>query len=163
MDATAFDELGFALLPELLSADECSGIEPVLLAEGAVGGSRCLLSLAWCAALARRLRAHPALRELLPSTHVAVQCTYFEKSAARNWLVGLHQDLSIPIAVRTRVADRRLRRHPTTATTTGPGSTGCAWDGASTFTSPARRAKAASAAASLAACTVSRGWPRCTS
>ena len=29
---------------------------------------------------------------------MAVQCTYFEKSAARNWLVPLHQDLSIPVA-----------------------------------------------------------------
>jgi ectoine hydroxylase-related dioxygenase (phytanoyl-CoA dioxygenase family) len=31
---------------------------------------------------------------------VAVQCTYFEKSSARNWLVPLHQDLSIPVAER---------------------------------------------------------------
>ncbi|MEJ7807115.1 MAG: phytanoyl-CoA dioxygenase family protein, partial [Telluria sp.] len=29
---------------------------------------------------------------------VAVQCTWFEKSAARNWLVPMHQDLSIPVA-----------------------------------------------------------------
>lgn len=30
----------------------------------------------------------------------AVQCTWFEKSAERNWLVTIHQDLSIPVAVR---------------------------------------------------------------
>jgi ectoine hydroxylase-related dioxygenase (phytanoyl-CoA dioxygenase family) len=31
---------------------------------------------------------------------VAVQCTYFEKSSGRNWLVPLHQDISIPVARR---------------------------------------------------------------
>ena len=100
MSATAFDELGFVLLPAVLDAGECSRIEPVTLPEGSVGGSRCLLSLAWCAGLARRLRAHPALQPLMPASHVAVQCTYFEKSTTRNWLVGIHQDLSIPVARR---------------------------------------------------------------
>ena len=37
---------------------------------------------------------------LIPAGHVAVQCTYFEKSASRNWLVPIHQDLSIPVARR---------------------------------------------------------------
>jgi ectoine hydroxylase-related dioxygenase (phytanoyl-CoA dioxygenase family) len=64
------------------------------------GGTRCLLPLAWCAALACRLRLHPALSGLIPAGHVAVQCTYFEKSASRNWLVPIHQDLSIPVACR---------------------------------------------------------------
>jgi hypothetical protein len=100
MVAAAFDEFGFALVPDVLAADECSRIEPVELPEGSVGGSRCLLSLPWCADLARRLRDHTASRALMPASHVAVQCTYFEKSAARNWLVGLHQDLSIPVARR---------------------------------------------------------------
>jgi ectoine hydroxylase-related dioxygenase (phytanoyl-CoA dioxygenase family) len=30
----------------------------------------------------------------------AVQCTLFAKSEAKNWLVALHQDLSIPVAER---------------------------------------------------------------
>jgi hypothetical protein len=98
--SAAFHQRGFALVPDVLCPEECAGIEPLSLPEGAVGGSRCLLSLAWCADLARRLRAHPALRALLPARHVAVQCTYFEKSASRNWLVGIHQDLSIPVAGR---------------------------------------------------------------
>lgn len=100
MVLTSFDEDGFALIADLLDDAACAGIGPVLLAPGAVGGSRCLLCLDWCADLARTLRAHPALQPLVPSTHVAVQCTYFEKSATRNWLVGIHQDLSIPVAAR---------------------------------------------------------------
>src|SRR5205814_9752726 len=35
-----------------------------------------------------------------PATAVAVQCTLFDKSPARNWLVALHQDLSIPVRER---------------------------------------------------------------
>jgi ectoine hydroxylase-related dioxygenase (phytanoyl-CoA dioxygenase family) len=31
---------------------------------------------------------------------VAVQCTLLDKSPAKNWLVSLHQDLSIPVASR---------------------------------------------------------------
>ena len=34
---------------------------------------------------------------MLPADPVAVQCTFFEKSRDRNWLVPIHQDLSIPV------------------------------------------------------------------
>lgn len=44
---------------------------------------------------------------MLPAGHVAVQCTFFEKSDAVNWLVPVHQDLSIPAHV--RVEDAALR------------------------------------------------------
>jgi ectoine hydroxylase-related dioxygenase (phytanoyl-CoA dioxygenase family) len=36
----------------------------------------------------------------MPTGSVAVQCTFFEKSAAINWLVPVHQDLGIPVAER---------------------------------------------------------------
>jgi ectoine hydroxylase-related dioxygenase (phytanoyl-CoA dioxygenase family) len=61
----------------------------------------------WCRALAATLRAHPAIGTLIPANHVAVQCTYFEKSTDNNWLVPIHQDLSIP--VRERVEHPALR------------------------------------------------------
>jgi ectoine hydroxylase-related dioxygenase (phytanoyl-CoA dioxygenase family) len=44
--------------------------------------------------------AHPGVREALPARARVVQCTFFEKSAAKNWLVPIHQDLSIPVAGR---------------------------------------------------------------
>ena len=53
------------------------------------------------------LRAHHVLQSLIPADHVAVQCTYFEKSSERNWLVALHQDLSIPVARRVSAISRR--------------------------------------------------------
>ncbi|MDR2239781.1 MAG: phytanoyl-CoA dioxygenase family protein [Zoogloeaceae bacterium] len=93
------DADGYALAPDVLSAAECAAvIEHTARAQTLSGNSRSLLSQAWCAALARRLRQHPVLAKLMPQTHVAVQCTYFEKSPARNWLVSIHQDPSIPVA-----------------------------------------------------------------
>lgn len=100
MTPDSFPATGFALIPAILPAAECESIAARIQPGAASAGTRCLLPLAWCAALARRLRLHPALTGLIPAGHVAVQCTYFEKSAARNWLVPVHQDLSIPVARR---------------------------------------------------------------
>lgn len=107
MTPQSFSSTGFALIPDILCAAECAAIAARIQPGAASGGTRCLLPLAWCAALARRLRLHPALPGLIPAGHVAVQCTYFEKSAARNWLVPVHQDLSIPVARRVDAPDLR--------------------------------------------------------
>jgi ectoine hydroxylase-related dioxygenase (phytanoyl-CoA dioxygenase family) len=68
------------------------------IAKGA--GSRRLLDEAWCAHLAGALRGDARIRSLLPRNAVAVQCTLFDKSRTKNWLVTLHQDLSIPVSSR---------------------------------------------------------------
>jgi Phytanoyl-CoA dioxygenase (PhyH) len=60
-------------------------------------GSRRLLDEVWCAHLAGALRGDARIRSLLPRNAVAVQCTLFDKSPTKNWLVTLHQDLSIPV------------------------------------------------------------------
>lgn len=98
---------GFSLVPNVLPTAECAFIAAHIQPDAASVGTRCLLPQAWCAALARRLRQHPALSSLIPADHVAVQCTYFEKSASRNWLVPIHQDLSIPVARRVDEPDLR--------------------------------------------------------
>lgn len=95
---------GFALLASVLTRDQCAQAARELRHDGA--GSRCLLEQPWCAALAVRLRKHASLAGMLGADMVAVQCTSFEKSADRNWLVPLHQDLSIPVA--SRVNDPAL-------------------------------------------------------
>lgn len=105
------DTQGFVLLPDLLPRDECAALavevaKDLPLRDGDTGhapgsgGQRNLLKHPWCRALAERLLRLPAITALLPSSAVAVQCTYFEKTPARNWLVPLHQDLSIPVANR---------------------------------------------------------------
>jgi hypothetical protein len=65
------------------------------IASGA--GSRRLLDEAWCTHLAGALRGDSRIRSLLPHNAVAVQCTLFDESSTKNWLVALHQDLSIPV------------------------------------------------------------------
>lgn len=89
---------GFVVIPDLLTTAQCAQLAGAVDAAPGAVGSRCLLAQPWCATLARNLRQRPELAALIPPTHVAVQCTYFEKSASRNWLVPLHQDLSIPVA-----------------------------------------------------------------
>jgi ectoine hydroxylase-related dioxygenase (phytanoyl-CoA dioxygenase family) len=60
-------------------------------------GSRRLLEEPWCKVLAAEMQMHPLLAHVLADLMV-VQCTYFEKSQSKNWLVSVHQDLSIPVA-----------------------------------------------------------------
>jgi energy-coupling factor transporter ATP-binding protein EcfA2 len=47
-----------------------------------------------------RTQVVACLREFLPANARAVQCTLFAKTSESNWLVSLHQDLSIPVAER---------------------------------------------------------------
>jgi hypothetical protein len=101
MASHEFASQGFALVPQVLTDAECESVAAKLAgASPGSAGTRSLLSQDWCQALAATLRKHPLLAPLLPAGFAAVQCTYFEKSASRNWLVPVHQDLSIPVAAR---------------------------------------------------------------
>ncbi len=92
---------GYCLVPNLLKEAECERVAQRLEAcETPGAGSRRLLQEAWCAELAHKVMSHPGVERALPQQARAVQCTYFEKSASRNWLVPIHQDLSIPVASR---------------------------------------------------------------
>lgn len=105
MDHTAFTTQGFALVPQVLTASECETVGSRLAGVSAdSAGTRCLLSQAWCQALAATVRSHPSVARWVPADFAAVQCTYFEKSMSRNWLVPVHQDLSIPVAARVEHA-----------------------------------------------------------
>lgn len=108
MAAHAFAETGFWISPPLFGADRLvhlsAQVEALAIADA---GERDLLALPFCQQLAADVRHHPAIAALLPTGSVAVQCSYFEKSALRNWLVPLHQDLSIPVLAKT--SDVRLR------------------------------------------------------
>ena len=97
--APSFAQRGFALLDGVLTQPQC---EQVLahLASGAGPGTRNTLGQVWCQQLARQLRQYSALQALLPPTYRAIQCTYFEKSVANNWVVSVHQDQSVPVAQR---------------------------------------------------------------
>jgi hypothetical protein len=67
-------------------------------------GSRALLAHPLCRELVSFLENHTAIKPLLPPDPVAIQCTLFNKSEGKNWLVSLHQDLSVPVFKRIESA-----------------------------------------------------------
>lgn len=99
--AAWLEEKGHALLSTLLPAllppdllDETSQSLDRWLGQSA--GSRNLLAHPQCRAMAARLNTRLTALRLLDTASVAVQCTLFDKTADKNWLVALHQDTSIP-------------------------------------------------------------------
>jgi hypothetical protein len=106
MYAGQFDEAGFIIALPILDHHAIFKLESELASlqiEGA--GTRQLLDYPWCVALAQFIRSHPDIGLYLPNDAVAVQCTYFEKSTDQNWLVPLHQDVSIPVKERVEHAE----------------------------------------------------------
>jgi hypothetical protein len=68
-------------------------------------GSHALLDQAWCAEFAKQLSGIQRIVLCIPVDAVAMQCTLFDKSPDKNWLVALHQDLSIPVKCRVDSPD----------------------------------------------------------
>lgn len=92
---------GYAVVPTVLDGAQTASYAARLNELGnSSAGTRKLLKLRWCVDLAGELRERSQIRSLLPEDAVAVQCTLFTKSMEKNWLVALHQDLSIPVAFR---------------------------------------------------------------
>lgn len=108
MTYDAFLRDGFVVVPAVLDESQCNAVAAWIDTFASDSpGTRSLLAHDGCRALVATLRAHPPLSAPIPADHVAVQCTYFEKSIDNNWLVPIHQDLSIP--VRARVDHPALR------------------------------------------------------
>jgi hypothetical protein len=96
-----FKQDGFVVVPGVIDAARCDPLARcVQVLEKGAAGIRTLLVASWCVELAQELRAHSQLCTLLPIDGVAVQCTLFDKSPTKNWMVSLHQDLSIPVKCR---------------------------------------------------------------
>ena len=95
----ALAENGYAIVPDVFSASECNDILPNLGTSGVQSaGSRCLLDNQWCRDLAGEVRDRLRPEFDFAEDLVFIQCTYFNKSAEKNWLVPWHQDRSIPVA-----------------------------------------------------------------
>ena len=94
------------MINNALPPESCDGVIRAISRIGLnAAGSRNVLVHDWCGELACALKVHVTLAPLLPPDPVAVQCTLFEKSAAKNWGVGIHQDLSIPVRERVDAPD----------------------------------------------------------
>jgi hypothetical protein len=82
---------GFAVVPAALSDADCVALAShIMVLANNAAGTRRLLENPWCTELARLLRRDRLFQSLLPEEAVAIQCTLFDKSPDRNWLVSLH-------------------------------------------------------------------------
>ena len=94
-------ETGYAVVPDVITSAEIGDlVRSVDDLRTQSAGTRRLIDTPWCWELAERIGRDERLRELLPVGARPVQCTLFVKSIDKNWLVSLHQDLSIPVAER---------------------------------------------------------------
>lgn len=94
-------ETGYAVVPDLITSAEIDNLaRSVDDLRTRSAGTRRLIDAPWCWRLAERIGHDERLREVLPVGFTPVQCTLFVKSIDKNWLVSLHQDLSIPVAER---------------------------------------------------------------
>ena len=93
------DEDGFAVIPNLLTAEEANqlaiSLEPVLGA-----GRRGLLEVPLVSGLARSGEIRKLLKPHLPGPPRPVRAIYFDKSNETNWSVPWHQDLTIAVCQR---------------------------------------------------------------
>lgn len=96
--ASSWRDAGVVHVPELLSFARCEALACCCDDDSESGRSRSLLERDWCRALACELRQSERLAPFIPPGYVAIQCSLFAKSSDRNWLVALHQDLSVPVA-----------------------------------------------------------------
>jgi hypothetical protein len=100
-DLNTFDALGFCVFDGVVPVALCDQLCSALSALASnIAGSRTLLAHPECRDLVGIIKNHPNVGPLLPPKPVAVQCTLFNKTAEKNWLVTLHQDLSIPVRAR---------------------------------------------------------------
>lgn len=86
---------GYCVPPFTLDESECDELTENVRDIEKVG-NRALMEHRWCSRLAERVRVGlssslPEIASLKP-----VQCTFFRKDEARNWLVSWHQDRSLP-------------------------------------------------------------------
>jgi hypothetical protein len=91
---------GYAVMPDILADDRIDDLIPNLSELGGRAGDRRLLESPWCWEVGELIRNDTRISPCLPVNARAVQCTLFAKSLGTNWLVPLHQDVSIPMASR---------------------------------------------------------------
>ncbi len=95
------NEAGYVVIADMLDGAKLREI--ARFAGGLVcdrAGTRRLIELPWCRELAVGLMHDERLSGFLSTEVIPVQCALFVKSMENNWLVSLHQDLSIPVAER---------------------------------------------------------------
>ncbi len=97
----ALSEEGYTAVAAVLDIEQITSVQQALKVVSLErAGTRNLLDFGWCRDLAGTIKSHNDIYANLPASAVAIQCTLFEKTEKRNWLVAYHQDLSVPVKER---------------------------------------------------------------
>lgn len=103
MLASPGNDLGFRIVENVLSQEECDGLlkhlDRSLVSRGRAG-ARHLLSVPEIARLAHESRLLSLAQVELGGRAVPFRATLFEKSGKANWLVVWHQDTALPLRKR---------------------------------------------------------------
>jgi hypothetical protein len=92
-----FERDGFTVITDVVDDVRCDDLLRLLPEPDEPAKLRRLLDLPLVAELAKDLLRNPRVASLSPPEARPVQCTFFDKSSERNWSVGPHQDLSLPL------------------------------------------------------------------
>jgi len=97
----SLQQQGYSIIPQLVTPQEVTVVSRALDRMALRrAGTRKLFNVSWCRALAKRIKERLAGANVIQTDSVAVQCTIFDKTPSRNWLVALHQDVAIPVTAR---------------------------------------------------------------
>ena len=91
-----YKQNGYFVIDNVFSEAEIVAIEKELAGSDAAG-NRSLLEMPWCASVAAAIKERIVLTVAELNNKQPVQCTYFQKGDAKNWLVSWHQDRSLPV------------------------------------------------------------------
>ncbi len=94
-----FQDRGYVQIPAAVPDAELARLRRELDAVAAdAAGTRNLMRHDGCRRFVPLLRDRLRRIGLLADDAVAIQCSLFRKTRARNWRVALHQDLAVPVA-----------------------------------------------------------------
>lgn len=99
-ECTSLDQHGFVFEDSVLCNEKVAEVSDKLRSLPSGAGTRNLLEQAWVQSLAQSIGHSSFVRRAFTSTPVAVQCTLFDKTQEKNWLVAFHQDIVIPVQAR---------------------------------------------------------------
>lgn len=93
---SVYKQNGYLIIDNAYNESEVVAMEKQLATSDAAG-HRSLLEMPWCASVATELKERIVLTIAELKNKKPVQCTYFQKCEAKNWLVSWHQDRSLPV------------------------------------------------------------------
>jgi len=104
---SVFERNGYLVVEDIFNERELIAIEKKL-SQAESAGNRSLLNMPWCKSVAQILQQRITTICADIKNKRPTQCTFFQKTKAKNWLVPWHQDRSLP-ATGLRISNQITR------------------------------------------------------